>query len=65
MNRMAVADEAAFHDHVSARMPGWRRMCRDWHLADDLVATTLFGATIRSEPPPPYTVDALSARAGC
>ncbi|MEV4537720.1 hypothetical protein AB0J82_28475 [Asanoa sp. NPDC049518] len=45
MNRMTAADEASFRDYVSARMPTWRRtaylMCRDWHLADDLVGTVL------------------------
>ncbi|SNT44179.1 RNA polymerase sigma-70 factor, sigma-E family [Asanoa hainanensis] len=42
---MTASDEDAFRDYVGARMPGWRRtaylMCRDWHLADDLVGTVL------------------------
>ncbi|MDG4823272.1 SigE family RNA polymerase sigma factor [Asanoa sp. WMMD1127] len=42
---MTTSDEAAFRDYVGARMAAWRRtaylMCRDWHLADDLVGTVL------------------------
>jgi RNA polymerase sigma-70 factor (sigma-E family) len=40
-----VGDEAAFRDYVSTRMERLRRTaflyCRNWHTADDLVATTL------------------------
>jgi RNA polymerase sigma-70 factor (sigma-E family) len=39
------ADEAEFHRYVSARLDRWRRsaylLCRDWHLADDLVSITV------------------------
>ena len=42
---MKVGDEAAFRDYVSTRMERLRRTaflyCRNWHTADDLVATTL------------------------
>ena len=42
---MKAAEEAAFRDYVSARIDRLRRSaflyCRDWHLADDLVSTTL------------------------
>lgn len=45
MKRAGTPDDAEFRDYVTARMTGWRRtaylMCRDWHLADDLVATVL------------------------
>ncbi|MEU4559445.1 SigE family RNA polymerase sigma factor [Actinoplanes sp. NPDC023936] len=41
----ARRSDAAYREYVSARMDGWRRtaylLCRDWHLADDLVATLL------------------------
>jgi RNA polymerase sigma-70 factor (sigma-E family) len=40
-----AADEAAYRDYVVARMDALRRtaylLCRNWHTADDLVATTL------------------------
>ncbi|MCP2327101.1 RNA polymerase sigma-70 factor (sigma-E family) [Hamadaea flava] len=39
---MRQADEDDFQVYVSARMDRWRRtaylLCRDWHLADDLVS---------------------------
>ena len=42
---MKASDEAEFRDFATARMAGWRRtaylLCRDWHLAEDLVATVL------------------------
>lgn len=40
-----MSDEAEFRDYAGPRMATWRRtaflLCRDWHLADDLVATVL------------------------
>lgn len=40
-----TSDEAEFRDYAGPRMAGWRRtaylLCRDWHLADDVVATVL------------------------
>ncbi|MEV4137758.1 SigE family RNA polymerase sigma factor [Dactylosporangium sp. NPDC049742] len=42
---MKTSDEAEFRDYAGPRMATWRRtaflLCRDWHLADDLVATVL------------------------
>ncbi|WP_326999959.1 SigE family RNA polymerase sigma factor [Dactylosporangium sp. NBC_01737] len=42
---MNLSDEAEFRDYAGPRMAAWRRtaflLCRDWHLADDLVATVL------------------------
>jgi RNA polymerase sigma-70 factor (sigma-E family) len=42
---MRAAEEAAFREYVAARMERLRRTaflyCRDWHMADDLVSTTL------------------------
>lgn len=39
------ADESEFHTYVHARLGQWRRsaylLCRDWHLADDLVSVTI------------------------
>ena len=40
-----MSDEAEFRDYAGPRMATWRRtaflLCRDWHLADDLVATVM------------------------
>ncbi|MEU8241131.1 SigE family RNA polymerase sigma factor [Actinoplanes missouriensis] len=46
MMTMTGADgDDAYREYVSARMDGWRRtaylLCRDWHLADDLVSILL------------------------
>ncbi|MFG2041969.1 sigma-70 family RNA polymerase sigma factor [Dactylosporangium sp. NPDC048998] len=42
---MRALDEAEFRDFATARMAAWRRtaylLCRDWDLAEDLVATVL------------------------
>ena len=42
---MRAADEGEYRDYVSARLAGFRRtaylVCRDWHLADDVVAVVL------------------------
>ncbi|NUO55749.1 MAG: SigE family RNA polymerase sigma factor [Hamadaea sp.] len=43
--RVRQADEEEFHAYVSARMDRWRRtaylLCRDWHLADDLISVMI------------------------
>jgi len=43
--RVRTVDESEYRDFVVARMSGLRRtaylLCRDWHAADDLVATAL------------------------
>jgi RNA polymerase sigma factor (sigma-70 family) len=42
---MRRSDEREYRDLVVARLESWRRtaflVCRDWHAADDLVATTM------------------------
>ncbi|WP_328443814.1 SigE family RNA polymerase sigma factor [Amycolatopsis sp. NBC_00438] len=42
---MRRSDETGYRDYVTARMEGLRRtaylLCRDWHLADDLVSITI------------------------
>ncbi|GAA4252408.1 sigma-70 family RNA polymerase sigma factor [Dactylosporangium darangshiense] len=42
---MKASDEAEFRDFATVRMAGWRRtaylLCRDWDLAEDVVATML------------------------
>jgi RNA polymerase sigma-70 factor (sigma-E family) len=39
------SEEATYREFVAARLDGWRRtaylVCRDWHVADDLVGTVI------------------------